>query len=255
MVSDTVYPVRIENSLPSLAALRGEPVMLGCGRLEDGIGDTFLVPVESSEVREVSIPESELLRLPAGLDADRLELTLPLAVTLNSLNDLGIELGTTLICTGGHAFSQLAALAAGWRGAIPVVALTDKGDTSWPPGVEILDTADPERALETLKQRLEKQPDVAVLELSGRAEIVDICFEAIPYWARMMLAADSSEPVTIDFYNNLHRKGVVLSTGSLDLQSLYGLSRTDLDRLLTGADRLLVDVGRAKLVRQFSTVQ
>ena len=32
----------------------------------------------------------------------------------------------------------------------------------------------------------------------------------MPTWGRLVVAAESTEPATIDFYNNVHRKGVTV---------------------------------------------
>ena len=61
------------------------------------------------------------------------------------------------------------------------------------------------------------------MELSGRAEVLDILLEMMPRWSRLLLAGPAGQPVTIDFYKNVHRKGAVIAAMDVEAGSIFDL--------------------------------
>jgi hypothetical protein len=63
------------------------------------------------------------------------------------------------------------------------------------------------------------------VELSGRAEVLDILLEVMPRWTRLLLAGPAGKPVTIDFYKNVHRKGAVIAATDIESASIFDAVR------------------------------
>ena len=57
---------------------------------------------------------------------------------------------------------------------------------------------------------------MAAAEFSGRADFVDLLLESIPPQSGLALAGAGREPLTIDFYVNVHRKGLLMVSSVLD---------------------------------------
>ena len=91
-----------------------------------------------------------------------------------------------------------------------------------------------------VRERTKASVGVAAIDLSGKAEITDVLFEGLPRLSRLMLAAYQGAPLNIDFYNNVHRKGVLLRNALCDPLALLDApaSATHGDYLLR-AGRLL----------------
>jgi threonine dehydrogenase-like Zn-dependent dehydrogenase len=135
---------------------------------------------------------------------DRGAETALLAVALEAWDELGLELGEAALIAGDGPTARIFATAAGYRGACPVVQVGADGKGL--PGAE----------------ELAGMAGVAAVDLSGRADTVDALLEALPEGARLMLAGDDSEPQTIDYYGNIHRKGVHLLCRRLQAGSPSG---------------------------------
>jgi hypothetical protein len=145
---------------------------------------------------------------------------------------LQLELGDAAVVTGGHSLSHLIALTARWMGAVPVVMLRAP-NLPVIPDIRVIDNDDSASALKELQAVLENRPGVAVAELSGRADCVDIVLEGIPAGTRLLFAGEARECLTIDFYVNVHRKGLLLHSAVLD--QAFG------DEFREPAARLLAD--------------
>jgi hypothetical protein len=127
---------------------------------------------------------------------------------------MDLELGEMAVVTGGSRESRLIALVATWYGPAQVLFVT--GDASAAPaGVAAHPLLAGAEETGALSARLGERPGVAAAELSGRTDTIDALLESIPRFSRLMLAGDSREPVTIDYYNNVHRKGVRLVSAVL----------------------------------------
>ena len=86
-----------------------------------------------------------------------------------------------------------------------------------------------------LRERLGGCSGVAALELSGRADVVDSMLEAIPRFTRLGMFGAKRESLTIDYYVNVHRKGLEMVSGVLD--PFAALTRQ--------SERALEDIARA----------
>jgi threonine dehydrogenase-like Zn-dependent dehydrogenase len=192
--------------------------LVGRGRAETGLEGVRIVlaKLENPEQSEVLLNESQCVAVPPSVEPSAALLAPPLGLALWMWDQLRLELGELAVYTDGNVFSPLVGQVALWRGGCPVVGLSVGVDYASRPGIDALSTSDPETAARELRNRMNAKPGFAVIDLSGRPEIIDLFFEVMPRWGRMMLAGETGEPLTVDFYNNVHRKGMLLLTGLFD---------------------------------------
>jgi hypothetical protein len=137
------------------------------------------------------------------------------AKSLRLWDRLGLSLGEAVVLTGGHTWSRLVALVATWYGAVPVI-MQSSDPRPLPPGVVRFESPDRSNRAQILASMLSGLPAVVAVDLSGRADSVDLLLESIPPMSRLMLAGTAGEHLTIDYYVNVHRKGLVLISDVLD---------------------------------------
>jgi hypothetical protein len=168
---------------------------------------------------EVGVDLSECLAVPDAVTA-ALALQAPsLAVSLWFWDRLALELGEVAVYSFNPSF-PFVGQAALWRGGVPVLQVGGS-DMVVAPGVEVLTQRDPREIAERITERSRGNPGFAAVELSGLPEIMDVFLEVLPRWSRLMLAGYRSQPLTVDFYNNIHRKGVRIETCSLDPLAVF----------------------------------
>ena len=160
---------------------------------------------------------SDCIALPEGVDAANAPLILPVATALSLWQSVELELGEAAVWTSGGILSALAGQVAVWRGACPAIEL---GSTADAPdrvvGTDRIDWSDAEEAARRLNELVQGCPGFAAVDLSGRADVIDVLLESMPSFGRLLLAGPAGDPVTIDFYKNVHRKGVVIRSMVLD---------------------------------------
>lgn len=128
---------------------------------------------------------------------------------------MSLQIGEIAVVTDGHRLSRLVALAATWYGAEPALLVTGN-PASTPPGVTAVSDVTGSDETRAMAARLARRPGVVAVELSGRAEAVDLLLESIPMWTRVMFAGPRREAFTIDYYVNVHRKGLTLVSGVIE---------------------------------------
>ncbi len=166
------------------------------------------------------------------------------AASLRMWDRLHLSLGEAVVITAGHRWSNLAAVVATWYGAVPVIVHSND-PRPLPPGVTRLETPDPADRARALASQLKGLPVVVAADLSGRADAVDMLLEAIPPMSRLMLAGAAGEHLTIDYYVNVHRKGLHLLSCVFDAD----LSGAGFGDYIQRAERLLVRKDRAEACR------
>jgi CheY-like chemotaxis protein len=159
---------------------------------------------------------------------------------------LGLSLGETVVITAGHRWSRVAALVATWYGAVPVI-LHSNDALPLPPGVTRLTVDDPADRARVLATQLRDAPAVVAADFSGRADAVDLLLEALPPISRLMLAGSAGELLTIDYYVNVHRKGLHLVSTVFD--DLVAPGASGVADYRARAERLLARPGRADACR------
>ncbi len=165
------------------------------------------------------------------------DLTPLLASAVQAWQELGLEVGETALVAGEGALADVFCLAALWHGACPVITLGAaagriEGVMGWNVPAD-----DPEPALEELAQLLAGAPAVAAVDLTGRAVIADMFFEVLPQYSRLLLAGDAGEPLTIDYYVNIHRKGIRVLARRVDPEAVDALMLQRALDLLSSAER------------------
>lgn len=214
--------VQIDATSAEIPALAGHGPF-ACGRLL-GSGSPVLVRGAHRPGAEIVTGSEACVTIPdATAERDRLRLP-AVATVLAAWRTLGLELGDAAVWTGTSELSKLAGDVALWSGACPGVQLAD-GTPAAPTSSRVVDWNNPEKAMSTLVALGERRPGFAALELTGRAEVIDILLEAMPRWGRLLLAGPAGQPVTLDFYKNIHRKGIVLTSTTLDVSLLFDAQR------------------------------
>jgi hypothetical protein len=151
-------------------------------------------------------------------------------------NCLGLSIGEAVVVTAGHRWSRLAALVATWYGAVPVIMSTNDS-RPLPAGVTRLEVSDPADRVRVLASMVTECPAVVAADLSGRADAIDMLLEALPPMSRLMLAGDAGEPLTIDYYVNVHRKGLRLMSCVFDEGASLGEFVERAERVLARPER------------------
>jgi threonine dehydrogenase-like Zn-dependent dehydrogenase len=139
-------------------------------------------------------------------DADALFIP-PLALALGIWRLADLELGEAAVYTGGHPLTPFVALAARWRGALPLVQV---GGSEAADADSTLIGLNEATAADCLRELFAACPGVAAVDLSGQQQAAHLLLEALPRWGRLVLAAPFREPLTTDFYTDIHRKGTVV---------------------------------------------
>jgi len=192
----------------------------GAGNLRINGASHVLAVVDAPQSTQIELQESQCIPVPHSLGSDEALLALPLAMSLCVWDRLQLELGEAAVYTEGDGFADLVGQVAIWRGGCPVIRLgNDSGRAPLHMG-ECQMMSDPEEALRKLQNRIHEKPGFAAIDLSGRPETIDLLLEAVPRWGRVMLAGRTRQPLTVDFYNNVHRKGVLLISSIFDPASV-----------------------------------
>jgi hypothetical protein len=209
----------LSRDITALASFRP----FSAGRINAGTvdlrGTVALLPGVHEIDGETQAGVSDCLLLSNDIAASDAVLIPPLAAALAAWEKLQLELGEAAVWSAGAPLSELMGQVALWRGAGLAIALGDARSTASPLAVEHIervDWTDQESAIARFEKLIDGKPGFAAVELSGRADVIDIFLEAIPRFGRLLLAGPAGDPVTIDFYKNVHRKGIVLSTTTLE---------------------------------------
>jgi len=174
------------------------------------VGGCVLAPTsDMSMTREIG--PSECVLLEPGLPSTRAMLIPELALALAVCASARLELGEIAVYTSGARHGALIALVAGWCTGRDVIRIEfDDAAGVVPAGVQTVDGSDTQRALEIIQRSTHNAAGFAAILLSSKSEAMDVLLETMPTWGRLVLASESTESTTIDFYNNVHRKGVTV---------------------------------------------
>lgn len=202
-----------------------------------GTEGRWLRPTSDPGVRRGWADRGRPIEIPDRMAVNTGILIPLVAEALRAWDLLGLEIGSAAAVTPGQPWQGLLTLVAGWYGAVPVLP----GEAGGP--AAIADLSDPD-ASSHLRRALSSFPAVAAVDLSGRADVVDILLEAIPRSARVLFAGPRHERLTIDYYVNVHRKGLLLASTVLSPLRAFEDDATT-SALVGRACRLLGNPGRA----------
>jgi hypothetical protein len=196
-------------------------------------GARVLAPVEDGRM---SVDEARIVPVSAALPSET-ALMIPLVVeALRAWDSLQLEIGAAAVVTQDRPWAPLFELVASWYGAFPVKVGPADGDHG---------AASDFDAVAALGRTLATYPLVCAVELTGRSEVVDTMLEAIPPSSRVLFAGPRHDRFTIDYYVNVHRKGLHLGSTILSPLRLFtpeGRHQGLFDR----ATRLLASAARAR---------
>jgi hypothetical protein len=137
---------------------------------------------------------------------------LTLASILELWERAGLELGEAAVVGGPHPLSPLVARAALWSGASRVMHV---GAGALDAGVMSIEASPADAAVAQLNAFIAGAPGLAAVDLSGSSHVIELLVATLPRWGRLLLAGPS-ERFSVDFYNDVHRKGAVVAGASLD---------------------------------------
>jgi hypothetical protein len=86
----------------------------------------------------------------------------------------------------------------------------------------------------------------AAVDASGKSEVIDFIFEMMPQWGRMAFCHPKTASLTLDYYNNIHRKGAWVLSSLLTSNLLFHSNsipyfRQLMERSIRLADSCLVE--------------
>jgi len=217
--------VRIEASAGDASALIGYRPYAAGALTRPGVPGTqrtVLVPGAPAPGSDIEAAAADCVMLPSALDPALAVLVPAVAAALALWETLRLELGDAAVWTSGGPLSALVGQAALWRGACPGIELGAESSKSLDPRqVEHVELTDSEAAAAKLASLISARPGFAAVDLSGRADVIDVLLEVIPRWGRLLLAGPPGTPVTIDYYRNVHRKGIVLASTVLEPSRVF----------------------------------
>lgn len=241
--------VRVERSSGAVPGLSGF-APFGVGRVLDRGGSSEMPPGTSLVIARLAdgdegramLAEGDYALVPGGVEADTALMAAPLALCLWVWRTLGLELGEAAIFTDGSPLAELIGRVAAWQGAMPVIRVSaDGGAVRSTPGQTTVD-AHGDAAMRDIVAAVCDKPGTAAVDLSGRPDIIDLLLESLPARGRLMIAGRVRQPLTIDFYRNVHLKGASIAFSPLEPCAVFDDERGAV-RLLPNAFRLLEKEG------------
>jgi len=226
----------------------GRPIRKHDSAATQSLDSWVLAPVASNETAEQAVAASSALRIPGDLPPKQALAVPRLALALWVWDLVHLELGEVALFTSGSPLERYINQVALWRSGRAVMRL-DFGDSVGhpPPDVIAVDGSDPQQAIASVHAACSAAPGFAAVVLSEKSAALDVVLEAAPNWGRIVFAAATAESATVDFYTNVHRKGIRMlagpaSTGTIVEQHEQPVVRGYLDR----ATRLMMSAAVPK---------
>lgn len=244
------FKLTVERAQAPVAA-RGTLETFAVAKAEGTPTGRVLAQLPTIDVTTLEVGSTQCIPIADGLSAE-VALHIPaLAMSLWAWEQLRLEIGEAAVYTPESPYQLFLGEVAVLRGALPVIQLGSSANHRTPNGVAVLASEDAGALLSELKSRVADCVGLAAIDLSGRAELTDVIFESLPRWGRLLLAAHRPAPINIDFYNNVHRKGIDMRGGSLDPLSVFDPARrTDYDAFIRRAMALLTRRPEALLAKR-----
>ena len=178
--------------------------------------------------------------LPNDFPMDAAPMLPAVTAALRVWDQLSLEIGQAAVITPG-TWSPLLATVAEWYGAHALIVGGIADDSATVSAVD-------SEAVSKLTRRLSAYPAVCAVELSGRADMVDLLLESVPRYSHVLFAGPRGDRFTIDYYVNVHRKGLFLASTVFDPTTK--LEETADSGLVLRAARLLMKTDRATACRR-----
>jgi len=196
-----------------------------------------------------------MIRVPDTVEPDLAVLIPVLAAALAAWSGLELELGEAAVVISDDAnVSRWLAVAAQWLGGMPIVASTSQQGDLGDDLPEPVCSESPDGLVESIRRGTMTRSGWTGIECTGRAEMLEVMLDSVPRWGRIALAGQSPNPATIDFYNNVHRKGVRLSAASLSTAAVFrARENSPIRQFATRAARILAHPALGARCRRLST--
>lgn len=186
--------------------------------LANSSNTSFLFYDQNSYEDQAIISIDDCIPIHSSIDSS-VALQLPTVYwALGSFQQIGFELGEVLIVIGDHPFKGIFSLMAKWHGALQVIDFhntlynsKDDNHISFE-GPSISEIVNKFKAIGI---------NTVFLDFSGKPDLIELLFSQIPQWGRCILAGHYSQPITIDYYNDIHRKGVNVFSIDFDFSQLF----------------------------------
>lgn len=188
---------------------------------EGRIGFASLVD-ETARVGD-ELREEDVVTILGGLSPDVLPLAPLLAAALQMADDSNLELGTTIVVCGDCTVSRLMGEIAKWWTPERINIRANEDNDSVEPFSHVLHIAD-EHVQDSLTSMLSGAQSVSFVDFSGNPDAWNVMLESAPYWSRFVANARCQQPMTIDFYNDVHRKGATIVGRQMTCEKIYGPS-------------------------------
>jgi hypothetical protein len=190
--------------------------------------------------KEVSLSKDEIIVLPENIETSLLHLILTLAFALFNLQKMKLELGETVLISGDSYTAKIFAKTALFNGALKVIQLGNNSIKSENVNFIPFLKEDPDKSIKEVLDLMENSKGFIAVDLSGDPNIIDIILEIIPVWGRLLFAHAHTKNITVDYYNNLHRKGILTYSTINNTEKVFNeLKRQRNQQFILNACRIL----------------
>lgn len=189
----------------------GKIIRIGSKVSKLKVGDR--VVSRASHANYVLVPEERVLKIPQGLSFDKASFFSLSSIALQGIRKAKIELGDSVVVLGQGPVGQLALQFAKLSGAIPLVGVDlydNRLDISSRGGANY--TLNPRKINlgKKIKEITKGKGVKIVIEATGSPEAIPLSFELASRLGRVILLASTRGESKINFYSQIHKKGVVV---------------------------------------------
>lgn len=142
---------------------------------------------------------------------------------------LDLEIGDLAVVTSSDVKGRVLATVAAATGASPVLLVGDSWTNASVPNVNCVSVEQFGRLSSSIRKQFRGKPSVAAAECTGRAEVIELLLATLPIFSRVIVAGTSFGPLNIDFYLNLHKKGLILH--AIEFDSIFSDSLSSQDEI------------------------
>ncbi|MFW9873685.1 MAG: hypothetical protein ACFFG0_11315 [Candidatus Thorarchaeota archaeon] len=163
----------------------------------------------------------ECIEIPNKINS-KLSLIIPLvAKELELFEKINLEIGELVIVTGEGLIPRLLSLCALWHGAKYVIHIT--AEKTYLPEIETIKFENLSKNVISiaLNQKVNTTPGFVAIDTSGKANIIDYLLETLPVWGRLILMGNTEPQLTIDYYNNVHRKAADIVVTEFNIETIF----------------------------------
>lgn len=155
------------------------------------------------------------------LEAKYQPVVLTLAAALQIAEDALLELGSSIVVCGDCAFSRLVGEVSKWWAQDRVLLTqSESRDSDRTIFTEILDVNGGDTQSK-LGSAIGKAKTLSCVDFSGLPAAWSLILTEAPNWSRFVGCSPNDSTMTIDFYNDVHRKGATIVGHALDARQIF----------------------------------